>query len=140
FRYQDRTRLVPIGALRAGQEALVQGQIELSQVRFGRRRSLLCRISDGTGALVMRLFHFTRGQQAALTRGKVLRCWGQVRRGPQTLEVVHPEYQVLDAAAASEDPEQTLTPVYPATEGLQQGLLRRLTGAALDALESDPAI
>ena len=46
LRYQDRTRIVAIGALRPYTEAVVQGEIELSQVKYGRRRMLLVRISD----------------------------------------------------------------------------------------------
>ena len=135
-RYVDRTHLLPIGALQPGAEALVQGTVELSQVRYPGRRSLLCRISDGTGALTLRFFHFNRAQEARLQRGALVRCFGVVRRSASTLEMIHPEYQRLNA----EQPaplEQTLTPVYPATEGLSQGRLRRLTGEALAALRSD---
>jgi ATP-dependent DNA helicase RecG len=136
YRYVDRTRLVPLGALRPGQEALVQGEVELVQVRFGRRRSLLCRISDDTGALVLRFFHFSKAQQAGMEKGCVLRCWGQARRGQNVLEMIHPEYQRI---APGEGPgvEQTMTPVYPSTEGLAQGTLRRLTDQALHIMETD---
>lgn len=137
FRYIDRTRLVPLGALHPGQEALVQGTIELAQVRFGGRRSLLCRISDGTGALTLRFFHFNRTQQAGMERGRHLRCWGQVRRGQNSMEMIHPEYQFVSDEEL-EHVEQTLTPVYPATEGISQALLRKLTARAREALESDP--
>ena len=57
LRYEDRTRIVPIGSLRPGAAAVVEGEIELTQVRFGKRRSLLSRISDGTGSLTLRFFH-----------------------------------------------------------------------------------
>lgn len=134
FRYIDRTRLTPIGALRPGQEALITGTVELTQVRYGRRRSLLCHISDGTGAIVLRFFYFTRTQQERLEKGALLRCWGAVRRGPKTLEMVHPEYLHITPAERDEV-EQSLTPVYPATEGLAQTRLRRLTDQALRVLE-----
>ena len=49
-RYEDRTRLTPMGAVQAGQQVVVQGEVDLAEVRFGRRRSLLVRISDGTGS------------------------------------------------------------------------------------------
>lgn len=134
LRYVDRTRLCPIGALRAGFSTQVEGTIELTQVRFGKRRSLLCRISDGTGALTLRFFYFSKAQQERLQRGMKLRCFGQARYGAQTLEMVHPEYQVL--ASDQELPvDETLTPVYPATEGLQQSTLRKLTTQALAVLE-----
>ena len=85
LRYQDRTRLMPIGSLRPQQEKLVEGVIQLSQVKFGRRRSLLCHVSDGTGALVLRFFHFSKTQQQQLARGQRIRCFGEVRSGPSCL-------------------------------------------------------
>ncbi|OGT64907.1 MAG: ATP-dependent DNA helicase RecG [Gammaproteobacteria bacterium RIFCSPLOWO2_02_47_7] len=134
LRYVDRTRLCPIGALRSGFSMQVEGNIEFAQVRYGKRRSLLCRISDGTGVLTLRFFYFSRAQQERLQRGMKLRCYGQARYGAQTLEMVHPEYQVL--ASDQELPvDETLTPVYPATEGLQQPTLRKLTTQALAVLE-----
>ena len=137
YRYLDRTRLTPIGALRAGHEACIQGRIESTQVRHGRRRALLCRISDGSGALLLRFFYFSRAQQQALQKGAALRCYGQVRAGPNALEIVHPEYRRLKGA--DEALEAQLTPVYPATEGLAQPRLRALTEQALTLLKADAA-
>ncbi len=135
-RYLDRTRLRDIGTLRMGDEALVQGEIELTQVQFGRRRSLLCRISDGTGALTLRFFYFSASQQSKLERGSYIQCWGQVRRVGNKLEMIHPEYQNIKEHDLGQV-EQTLTPVYPATEGLSQGKFRKLTEQAMDALVKD---
>lgn len=132
-RYEDRTRITPMGATRPGMWVAVCGEIELTQVSFGRRRSLLCRISDGTGALTCRFFHFTKAQQQALARTKTLFCYGEVRNGTASLEMVHPEYQVLDDDTAP-DLQQTMTPIYPTTEGLHQLSLRKLTEQALSLL------
>ena len=137
-RYIDRTRLVPIGSLRPGDSALCQGTVELVQKPAGRRRSLLCRISDGTGAITLRFFHFSRAQQAGLKQGMNLRCWGQTRRVNQGLEMVHPEYRRVDPGDAA-DLEQNLTPVYPLTQGISQFKLRDLAGQALEALSRDGA-
>ncbi|MCC7410297.1 MAG: ATP-dependent DNA helicase RecG [Gammaproteobacteria bacterium] len=136
LRYQDRTRLVPIGALRPGAEAAFEGTVELTQVQFGRRRNLLSRVSDGTGAITLRLFHFTAAQQRNLARGTRLRCFGEVRSGPAGMEMVHPEYERL-APDVVTPVEQALTPVYPTTEGLHQLTLRRLTDQALSLLASE---
>ena len=100
LRYQDRTRLMPLGALRPQQEVLIEGTIQLSQVKFGRRRSLLCHVSDGTGAIILRLFHFSKAQQQQLAKGRRIRCFGEVRNGPASLEMVHPEYQLLEIGRA----------------------------------------
>lgn len=131
FRYQDRTRTVPIGQLRVGTEAVVVARVELSDVVFRGRRSLLCRISDGTGLLTLRFFHFSAAQQANLKRGRGLRCFGEVRLGPAGLEMIHPEYELFDAEEAPAT-EARLTPVYPSTEGVHQLSLRRLATIALE--------
>jgi ATP-dependent DNA helicase RecG len=132
LRYEDRTRIVPIGSLRPGDRAVVEGEIQLAELVFRRKRTLLVRLADGTGFLTLRFFYFSGAQQEQLARGTRLRCFGEVRRGPLGLEIVHPEYRRADArdAQATED---VLTPVYPATEGVQQGRLRVLTALALQA-------
>lgn len=129
-RYQDRTRSTSIGSARIGFEAVVIGSIEHSGVAYGRRRSLLTRIGDGTGALTVRLFHFSGAQQRQLKQGRWMMCFGEIRSGPDTLEMVHPEYRVSTEKPAL-DPEAGLTPVYPATEGIGQGVLRRLIDQVL---------
>ena len=58
---------------------------------------MLCRISDGSGFLTLRFFYFTTQQQNGLARGARLRCFGEARRGPKGLEMVHPEYRLLSA-------------------------------------------
>ncbi len=134
LRYQDRTREFAIGDLVPGTEAVCSGVVMSSEVAFRRRRSLICRISDGSGTLCLRFFHFNQQQQAALREGVRIRCFGEIRRGPQSLEIVHPEYQqVIDGVAAPV--EQTLTPIYPVTEGLHQLSMRKVTSAALEYLQ-----
>lgn len=137
-RYIDRTRLSPIGTLRPGHNAYIQGEIELTQVRYGRRRSLLCRISDGTGAIVLRFFYFSKSQEKGLQRGLSVRCYGQVRFGQNSLEMVHPEYRVINEQQDAELDEQ-LTAIYPSTEGLQQTRLRKLTEQAIQVLNNNPS-
>jgi ATP-dependent DNA helicase RecG len=133
LRYQDRTRLMPLGSLRPHQEKLIEGTIQLSQVKFGRRCSLLCHVSDGTGSVVLRFFHFSKAQQDQLSKGARIRCFGEVRNGPSSLEMVHPEYQLLhgDGPVAV---DEELTPIYPTTEGLHQLSLRKLIKQALEQL------
>ncbi len=77
-----------------GDRAVVEAEVELTEVVFRGKRQLLSRLSDGSGFLTLRFFHFTASQQAALTRGVRLRCFGDVRRGTLGLEIVHPEYRI----------------------------------------------
>lgn len=136
IRYEDRTQIPPIGSVAPGDKVLVQGAVELAEIVFRRRRSLLCRISDGTGSLTLRFFHFSRAQQQNLARGARVSCFGEVRLGPTGLEMVHPEYNLLGKDDAPIN--DRLTPVYPATEGLYQQRLRSLVEQALQRLEDAP--
>jgi ATP-dependent DNA helicase RecG len=131
LRYEDRTRVVPIGSLRVGERAVIEGEVLLCEVAFRGRRQLLCRIADGSGSLTLRFFHFSGSQQQGLARGTRLRCFGEIRRGPGGPEIVHPEYRRVGGETGT---EETLTPIYPLTEGVQQGRLRQLTGLALREL------
>ena len=117
IRYQDRTTTLAIGELRSGSEVLISGRIEASGVQFGRRRSLITVISDDTGRLTVRQFHFNASQRRGLKRGAFIQCYGEVRSGPTGLEMVHPEYRLIEGPDAVEV-ETTLTPVYPTTEGI----------------------
>ena len=69
YRYEDRTRITPIGALAPGTRAVVEGEVQLADVVFRRRRSLLVKLSDGSGFLTLRFFHFSRAQQQGFARG-----------------------------------------------------------------------
>src|SRR5690606_18841833 len=136
-RYEDRTRITSLGALSTGMRAVVEGEVQLADVVFRRRRALLVRISDGSGFLTLRFFYFSRAQQDGFARGAVLRCIGEVRRGPQGLEMVHPEYR--RAGAAAEPLDDRLTPIYPLTEGQSQGRVRLQVNRALARLAANPA-
>ena len=137
LRYEDRTQLVKIGALVAGNRCLVSGEVLLSETVYRGRRNLLVRISDGSGQLTLRFFHFSRQQKAQFQAGIRVTCFGEARRGSGGLEMIHPEYRVLrDAQNAVVS--DSLTAIYPATEGVQQGRLRNLTDQALRLMQEVP--
>lgn len=137
YRYEDRTRVIPIGALRQGQSSLIEGTIDYAEVAFTRkgksRRMLLLHLSDGTGSILLRFFYFNKQQQQALVAGARLRCFGDVRFGASSLEIVHPEYSQLSLDETISVAE-SLTPVYHTTEGVSQVLLRRLSEQCLELL------
>ncbi len=132
-RYEDRTQVCSIGELRPNTRAVIEGEIQLTEVAFRRRRQLLCRITDGTGSLTLRFFYFSGAQQANLARGARIRCFGEVRRGPLGLEIVHPEYRRIGPETAAL--EEVLTPIYPTTEGVPQARLRSLIELSLREAE-----
>ena len=118
LRYEDRTQLVRLGALVAGERCLVTGEVLLAETAYRGRRNLLVRISDGSGQLTLRFFHFSRSQQAQFQPGVRVTCFGEPRKGRAGFEMIHPEYRVQ---RAGQDPavNDALTPIYPATEGVQ---------------------
>jgi len=133
LRYQDRTRVTPIAAAREGMDVVVEGEVRAADVVFGRRRSLVARIQDGSGTLTLRFFHFSAAQKNNLQKAGLVRCFGQVRRGASGLEMYHPEYRVVDEG---ETPvEETLTPIYPTTSGIGQNQWRNLCSQAITRLQ-----
>ncbi|MDH3531294.1 MAG: ATP-dependent DNA helicase RecG [Gammaproteobacteria bacterium] len=139
LRYEDRTQLIELGALTVGRRCLVTGAVLHAESVYRGRRNLLVRIGDGTGQLTLRFFHFSRQQQAQFQPGARVTCFGETRPGPAGLEMIHPEYRLLrkqqDAAI-----NDSLTPIYPATEGVQQGRLRNLTDQALAMMRKSPPV
>ena len=136
LRYQDRSHIYPIGSLRAGMECQIQGAVQLSEIKFARGRMLLCRISDGTGFITLRFFHFSNAQKNQLQRGVKVLCFGEVRRGKMGFEMAHPEYQFI-----KENEEivlnENLSPIYPTTEGVHQLTLRNVMAQVIERLKQD---
>ncbi|MGQ7289214.1 ATP-dependent DNA helicase RecG [Vreelandella venusta] len=138
LRYQDRTRLTPIGLLRAGSEAVIEGEVTACDVVKGRRRSLLVRVRDESGILSLRFFHFSPAQQQQMRPGVTVRAFGEARAGATGLEIYHPEYRL---SGGNDTPvEEYFTPIYPTTEGLHQTRLRALTQQALTLLQRSPEL
>jgi ATP-dependent DNA helicase RecG len=139
LRYQDRTRLTPIVALRPGMDVVIEGTIAGNALMFGKRRSLMVKVQDGTGVTTLRFFHFSAAQKNALVTGARIRCYGEARFGKSGVELYHPEYQLLQSAIPP-PMEDHLTPVYPATEGLQQNRLRKLLEQVFILLQNTQAL
>jgi ATP-dependent DNA helicase RecG len=137
LRYEDRTTLYRLGQLKPGMRCLTSGEVLLAETVFRGRRSLLVRLGDGSGQITLRFFYFSRQQEAQFKNGVTVSCYGDVRPGPVGLEMVHPEYRIL---GKGREPEinDALTPVYPLTEGVQQGRLRNLVGQALAMMRKSP--
>lgn len=139
LRYQDRTRITPIGALQPGIDGVIEGEIKLADVVFGKRRSLAVRLQDGTGTITLRFYHFTAAQKNNLKLGTRIRCYGEARRGKSGLELYHPEYKFVEELNAAPT-EETLTPIYPSTDGLTQARWRQLMDQVLHHLKRGRAI
>ena len=137
LRYEDRTQVSAIAGLQAGSRRLIEAQVlqvSTQSRRPGRsNRVLTAKLGDSSGVISIRLFYFGARQQAVLQKGHWLRCFGEVRIALGQVEMVHPEIEILDP----ENPAplaQTLSPVYPTTDGLHQLSISKIVGQAVDKL------
>jgi ATP-dependent DNA helicase RecG len=134
-RYEDRTRITSIRDCFPGVFTNIIGEITESQIINGKRRMLLVTVQDGSGTVNLRFFRFTAAQKNNLEVGLNIRCYGEIKRGARGFEIIHPEYKSLDQDQPLSPVEETLTPVYPTTDGLRQITLRNLTEQALIRLQ-----
>ena len=124
LRYEDETRLTPIGEAAQGTPLQVEGTVKSTEIVYRPKRQLLSRIQDASGELILRFFNFYGSQAKALAPGATVRAFGEVRTGFFGGEMAHPRFRVL----REETPLPTaLTPIYPTTAGLSQAALRRFT-------------
>ncbi|WP_448565759.1 ATP-dependent DNA helicase RecG [Thalassotalea ganghwensis] len=135
LRYEDRTRITTIRDCLPGIFTNIIGEITQNQIIHGKRRMMLVTVNDGTGIINLRFFQFSANQRNGLAIGMTIRCYGEITRGARSLEIIHPEYKPLEDDVALTPVEETLTPVYPTTDGLRQISLRNLTEQALTRLQ-----
>jgi len=128
LRYEDETQLLPMGTLREGGAAQVEGLVRESRVEARSRRQLIVRLEDASGELLLRFLNFYPAQQKQLAVGQRIRARGEVRGGFFGLEMVHPAFKVVEAGAPL---PSALTPVYPTSASLPQAYLRKVVVSAL---------
>lgn len=138
LRYEDRSKVYAIRALKNGMRGTIEGEITDNRIVFGKRRQLQCSLRDPTGTLLLRFFHFSSAQRALLEPGTTVRCFGEVSLTRAGLSMIHPEFERVDAnqPRALDAVAPTLTPVYPSREGLQQARWRKYLSASFQLLDS----
>ncbi|MBX6422442.1 ATP-dependent DNA helicase RecG [Thermosulfurimonas sp. F29] len=131
--YEDRRRYTPIRELRAGGKAVVKGEVVLSgPVQFRRRRIYEVVLSDGTGLLTLKWFHFRESHLRETFRiGKTVIVSGEVSRFGGRFEMVHPEVEDPEAPGLELHVGRIL-PVYPPVEGVSPKVLRRIVREAVE--------
>ncbi|HAT8631921.1 TPA: ATP-dependent DNA helicase RecG [Legionella pneumophila] len=136
YKYQDRTRITPIQDLRSNEWCVIAGHVCKTEIKYGKRMMLNCYVEDKTGLVKLRFFHFNKQQVQSLNNSTMIRAFGEVRDFNNHLEMIHPEYQLLDQESDFHV-EETLTPIYPTTQGLTQTRLRQLVKIALEQCEHE---
>ena len=132
-RYEDRTQVYEIEDCKPFTHVSIQGEVKSADIQYGKKRMFVVKVSDGTGTITLRFFHFGAVQRTMMTPGNEVRCFGEIRTGKWGLEMMHPEFSLI--GEDDDDVEETLTPVYPTTEGVKQLTLRNLTEQSLALLE-----
>lgn len=137
IRYEDRTHIQAINTLAPGSTALVCARVVSTEILNRTRRSLICQISDETGYLSLRFFHFSASQHNNLSAGTLLSCFGEIKHGYSAYEMIHPEYKIIQTIdnCITND---TLTAIYPLTEGLRQASIRKAVDQALSLYNNTP--
>lgn len=138
YRYQDRTRLMPIEALRIGDSAVVEARVVKKELTQGRRKYFTVWIKDNTGIMQLKFFNFNQSLMRVFAEDGLIRVFGEVKKGFPYLEMVHPEFRALNESVPV---EELLTPIYPLTAGLTQKQLRNIMAGALKLItpESFPS-
>ena len=130
LRYEDETHITPVADLRLGQFAQVQVRVIEHSVQFRPRRQLVVTtVDDNDETLILRFIHFYPNHLAAFTPDALVRVQGEARHGHFGMEMVHPRFQSVTELTPMAD---TLTPVYPTTDGLSQSAWRKLMVRALE--------
>ncbi|WP_071058171.1 ATP-dependent DNA helicase RecG [Pelistega sp. MC2] len=131
LRYEDETQIHHIADIYPGQVAQLEGVVENVAVSYGHRKQLTATFKDATGKISLRWIHFYGSQKAQLEKAGLIRIRGEVRGSSMWgYEIIHPKI-----SKAGQSLPQTLTPVYPSTEGLTQPVLRKAILAALSRVD-----
>ncbi|WP_107928700.1 ATP-dependent DNA helicase RecG [Neisseria animaloris] len=131
LRYEDETHIMPIKDAPVGVPCQVEGIVTLQEVQFKPRKQLVVQIQDDSGSvLFLRFIHFYPSHQKQMAQGKRIRAVGEIKHGFYGDEMIHPKIRDADNSSLAE----SLTPVYPTVNGLNQPTLRRIVQTALEAL------
>jgi ATP-dependent DNA helicase RecG len=132
-RYFDRSAVVPLRALRAGEVACVRVRLESVHARtFRRGRSLLvATVADDTGTL--RVVWYNVWARSNLHPGEELLLAGPVALARGRLEMRMPEWERLADGGGGETLHGgRIVPLYPLTQGISQKWMRTVVHRALD--------
>ncbi|OSI16193.1 ATP-dependent DNA helicase RecG [Neisseria dentiae] len=131
LRYEDETHIMPIADVPIGVPCQVEGEVVHQEVQFKPRKQLVAQIRDGSGSVLhLRFIHFYPSHQKQLAAGKRIRAVGEIKHGFFGDEMIHPKIRDAESSSLAE----SLTPVYPTVNGLNQPTLRRIVQTALDTV------
>lgn len=151
--YQDRSKIFSVtealetqttatSAEEAAKPVLLKGHI--SAIRFIPIRNLPrplleAKFSDATGSLSLKWFAYNKNYLLKrLQEHPHVLAYGTLRSYQGKWELLHPELEYLDAESSEPVSAQGIVPIYVEHEGLNQKLIRRLVGNALEKVTPIP--
>ena len=143
FRYEDRTRFLPIAELEPGVTACVRAKVATAGlVRYRDRRgrgSFNLAVDDKTGILYAKWFYGDYLQRILRTGVDVI-LYGKVGEDPHRpgqLQMLQPQFEVVSPARKDSTESGRIVPIYEAVGKVSTKMLRRFVYQALGLL--DPA-
>ena len=131
LRYEDETHITPIADAPIGVPCQVEGVVQHQEVQFKPRKQLIVQIKDASGSVLhLRFIHFYPSHQKQLSEGKRIRAVGEIKHGFYGDEMIHPKIRDAEGSGLAE----SLTPIYPTVNGLNQPTLRRIIQTALESI------
>ncbi len=126
--YEDRRQLFPLRALKPGMTVPVKGTVvgvHGGHRKFGGTKVFEVVLSDGTGRLSAKWFHYHPSLKERFKIGETVIFCGTVRFFQFQPEMHHPE---ILGKAEEHDPVHIgrIVPVYPEVEGLPPRVLRKI--------------
>lgn len=138
-RYEDRSRMTSIAQLRLGEFQSVRGKV----VSGGARRSWYTRkhvseavLDDKSGRIYCVWFNQPYLQQY-FKPGRQVIVYGKVEVYKNRLQMIAPEYEVLDGEEDESLNAGRIVSIYPLTRGITQRYLRKVIRAALDRYKDE---
>ena len=138
--FEDRTRIVNLDDVQIGQVAQVEVRVVAVERGFRFRPMLKVVVEDDSlRQLSLRFFHYSSNQANQFLVGRLLRCYGQIRLGANSYEMVHPSYRFImpEQAGICKD---RLDPVYSNFEGIGAATLAKLVQQSLQSLPDDNSL
>ena len=140
-KYLDRTSLSTIGSINEGEEVNLVGRVKSVNLRRMKKGNFVtANVADHTGSIRLMWFNAADYIHQSLKVGDLLAMNGKVAAYKGSPQIVHPEYDKLNANEISLT-TGFIIPVYPLTEdlkksGLDNRNLRKIIYLALESVEN----
>ena len=133
-RYEDRSRMTPIGSAKDGETAWVRGKVHFGgEEKFYRSGKRLFRIflEDETAGMELIWFHFRKSHLTRFAEeGVMLTAYGKVQQKQGRRQMVHPDIAPADPDSGTGP--LGFYPVYPAVNGVSNHVLRSAVAEVLE--------